>query len=190
MDARAAGISRRRFAAIGGLWRPQLTPTDSIRPYSTLPNRYSTTRKRIREAAAESSSSWSLGEYAVSIRSDFRSTASLPPRPQHAATLQDAIRLYSDHYNPVQAKCNLTRGKLRRARSNAPQRFEASSWASCRTTADASSFCESPRRPAPYPRRKDRDSSYVIPIAADLPRCRACFGARPETAASWGQSQL
>ena len=42
MDARAAGISRRR-AAIGGLWRPQLTPTDSIRPYSTLPNRYSTT---------------------------------------------------------------------------------------------------------------------------------------------------
>ena len=143
MDARAAGISRRRFAAIGGLWRPQLTPTDSIRPYSTLPNRYSTTRKRIREAAAESSSSWSLGEYAVSIRSDFRSTASLPPRPQHAATLQDAIRLYSDHYNPVQAKCNLTRGKLRRARSNAPQRFEASSWASCRTTADASSFCES-----------------------------------------------
>ena len=40
---RAAGISRRRCAAIGGLWRPQLTPTDSIRPYSTLPNRYSTT---------------------------------------------------------------------------------------------------------------------------------------------------
>ena len=27
-----------------------------------------------------------------------------------------------------------------------------------------------PRRPAPYPRRKDRDSSYVIPIAADLPQ--------------------
>ena len=39
-----------------------------------------TTRQRIREAAAESSSSWSLGGYAVSIRSDFRSTASLPPR--------------------------------------------------------------------------------------------------------------
>ena len=58
-------------------------------------------------------------------------------------TLQDAIRLYSDHYNPLQAKCNLIRGKLRRARSNAPQRFEASSWASCRTTAEASSFCES-----------------------------------------------
>ena len=45
--------------------------------------------------------------------------------------------------SPLQAKCNLIRGKLRRARSNAPQRFEASSWASCRTTADASSFCES-----------------------------------------------
>ena len=63
---------------------------------------------------AESSSSWTLGEYAVSIRSDFRSTASLPPhqqrqirtpvatasrlaygsgdmRPQHAA---DATRRY------------------------------------------------------------------------------------------------
>ena len=47
------------------------------------------------------------------------------------------------HQSPLQAKCNLIRGKLRRARSNAPQRFEASSWASCRTTADASSFCES-----------------------------------------------
>ena len=68
-------------------------------------------------------------------------TAADSPRPQHAATLQDAIRLYSDHYNPLQAKCNLIRGKLRRARSNAPQRFEASSWASCRTTAEASSFC-------------------------------------------------
>ena len=46
-----------------------------------------TTRQRIREAAAESSSSWSLGEYAVSIRSDFRSTASLPPRqPQRICT--------------------------------------------------------------------------------------------------------
>jgi len=43
VDARAAGISRRRCAAIGGLWRPQLTTTDSMRPYSTLPNRYSTT---------------------------------------------------------------------------------------------------------------------------------------------------
>ena len=31
----------------------------------------------IREAAAEGSSSWSLGEYAVSIRSDLRSPASL-----------------------------------------------------------------------------------------------------------------
>ncbi len=40
---RAARISRRRCAAIGGLWRPQPTPTDSIRPYSTLPHRYSTT---------------------------------------------------------------------------------------------------------------------------------------------------
>ena len=40
-------------------------------------NHAPTTRKRIREAVAESS--WSLGEYAVSIRSDFRSTASLPP---------------------------------------------------------------------------------------------------------------
>ena len=38
-------------------------------------NHAPTTRKRIREAAAESSSSWSLGEYAVSIRSDLRSAA-------------------------------------------------------------------------------------------------------------------
>ena len=35
----------------------------------------------IREAAAEGSSSWTLGEYAVSIRSDLRSTASLPASP-------------------------------------------------------------------------------------------------------------
>ena len=55
-------------------------------------------------AMAESSSSWSLGEYAVSIRSDFRSTASLPPHQprwiRHVhntlTTLQDAIRPYSD----------------------------------------------------------------------------------------------
>ena len=38
----------------------------------------------------------------------------------------------------------------------------------CRVAASRSLPC--PRRPAPYPRRKDRDSSYVIPIAADLPR--------------------
>ena len=38
----------------------------------------------------------------------------------------------------------------------------------CRAAASRSSPC--PRRPAPYPRRKDRDSSYVIPIAADLHR--------------------
>ena len=48
---------------------------------------------------AESSSSWSLGEYAVSIRSDFRSTASLPPRPQHAA---DATRRYPTLFRPLQ----------------------------------------------------------------------------------------
>ena len=56
-------------------------------------------RKRIRSAVAESSSSWSLGEYAVSIRSDFRSTASLPPRPQHAA---DATRRYPTLFRPLQ----------------------------------------------------------------------------------------
>jgi hypothetical protein len=52
---------------------------DTTIPHPIFSNHNSTTRKRIREAAAESSSSWSLGEYAVSIRSDFRSTASLPP---------------------------------------------------------------------------------------------------------------
>ena len=31
-----------------------------------------------------------------------------------------------------------------------------------------------PRRPAPYPRRKDRDTFYVIPIAADLHRSTSC----------------
>ena len=51
---------------------------DTTIPHPIFSNHNSTTRKRIREAAAESSS-WSLGEYAVSIRSDFRSTASLPP---------------------------------------------------------------------------------------------------------------
>ena len=35
----------------------------------------------IREALAEGSFSWTLGEYAVSIRSDLRSTASLPASP-------------------------------------------------------------------------------------------------------------
>ena len=53
--------------------------SDSTIPHPIFSNHNSTTRKRIREAAAESSYSWSLGEYAVSIRSDFRSTASLPP---------------------------------------------------------------------------------------------------------------
>ena len=65
--------------------------SDSTIPHPIFSNHNSTTRKRIREAAAESSSSCSLGEYAVSIRSDFRSTASLPPRPQHTA---DATRRY------------------------------------------------------------------------------------------------
>ena len=41
---------------------------------------------KIYEAAAEGSSSWTLGEYAVSIRSDLRSTASLPPhKPRQIA---------------------------------------------------------------------------------------------------------
>ena len=53
--------------------------SDTTIPHPWSYNSDSTTRKRIREAVAESSSSWSLGEYAVPIRSDFRSTASLPP---------------------------------------------------------------------------------------------------------------
>ena len=53
--------------------------SDSTIPHPIFSNHNSTTRKRVREAAAESSSSWNLGEYAVSIRSDFCSTASLPP---------------------------------------------------------------------------------------------------------------
>ena len=40
-----------------------------------------------------------LGEYAVSIRSDFRSTVSLPPHPQHAA---DATRRYPTLFRPLQ----------------------------------------------------------------------------------------
>ena len=43
----------------------------------------------------------------------------------------------------------------------------------CRVAASRSLPC--PRRPDPYPRRKDRDSSYVIPIAADLPRCHSPY---------------
>ena len=58
-------------------------------------NHAPTTRKRIREAAAESSSSWSLGEYAVSPRSDLRSPASLPAasttRCRRYKTLYDSI---------------------------------------------------------------------------------------------------
>ena len=50
---------------------------DSTIPHPWSYNSDSTTRKRIREAAAESS--WSLGEYAASARSDIRSTTSLPP---------------------------------------------------------------------------------------------------------------
>ena len=49
-------------------------------------------------------------------------------------TLQDAIRLYSDHYNPLQAKWRRRRGRSRFTRSNAPQRLEAREWESCRTT--------------------------------------------------------
>jgi len=48
-------------------------------PHSRFSNHNSTTRKRIHSAEAESSPSWSLGEYAVSIRPGLRSTASLPP---------------------------------------------------------------------------------------------------------------
>ena len=71
--------------------------SDSTITHPIFSNHNSTTRKRIREAAAESS--WNLGEYAVSIRSDFRSTASLPPRPQHAA---DATRRYPTLFRPLQ----------------------------------------------------------------------------------------
>ena len=49
----------------------------------------------------------------------------------------------AEHQSPLQAKCNLIRGKLRRTRSNAPQRLEDSPCGSWRTTAAASSFCES-----------------------------------------------
>ena len=47
------------------------------------------------------------------------------------------------HQSPLQAKCNLIRGKLWRTRSNAPQRLEDSPCGSWGTTAAASSFCES-----------------------------------------------
>ena len=46
----------------------------------------------IREALAEGSSSWTLGEYAVSIRSDLRSTASLPPHQLHIPTIEGRSR--------------------------------------------------------------------------------------------------
>ena len=101
--------------------------SDSTIPHPIFSNHNSTTRKRIREAVAEGSSSGNPRR--------MRRIPSLGPSlPRLTAAA---------HQSPLQAKCNLIRGKLRRARSNAPQRFEASSWASCRTTADASSFCES-----------------------------------------------
>ena len=97
--------------------QPLSTTSSNISPTTTQPsfvsnprtiptqlclNHNSTTRKRMREAAAESSSSWSLGEYAVSIRSDFRSPASLPPRPQHAA---DATRRYPTLFRHSHLEC-------------------------------------------------------------------------------------
>ena len=45
-------------------------------PHPRSSNSDSTMRKRIRSAVAESSSSWHLGGYAVSIRSDFRGICS------------------------------------------------------------------------------------------------------------------
>ncbi len=48
---------------------------------------------KIYEVAAEGSSSWTLGEYAVSIRSDLRSPASLP---QHKPR-QIVYHIYNGH---------------------------------------------------------------------------------------------
>ena len=73
-------------------------------------------------------------------------------------TLQDAIRLYSDHYNPLQAKWRRRRGRSRFTRSNAPQRLEAREWESCRTT-DGMSFA-SPR-PQSFPRDTNRNESQA-----------------------------
>jgi len=80
--------------------------SDSTVPHSRFSNSnsYSTTRQRIRSAAAESSSSWSLGEYAVSIRSDFRSTASLPPhQPRQICRVHNTLSMPSDAILPFAA---------------------------------------------------------------------------------------
>ena len=71
----------------------------------------------------------------------------IPTQPSHirdspTSTAKQRGRTAA-HQSPLHAKCSLILGRVRRMRSKAPQRFEASSWASCRTTADASSFCES-----------------------------------------------
>ena len=84
---------------------------DSTIPHPIFSNHNSTTRKRIREAVSESSSSWNLGEYAVSIRPGLRSTASLPPHQSRQIrrvhnmlpTLQDAIDYIPTQPQPCRA---------------------------------------------------------------------------------------
>ena len=93
--------------------------SDSTIPHPIFSNHNSTTRKRIREAAAESSSSWSLGEYAVSIRSDFRSTASLPPHQsrqiRRGQTLLTHIHTHEGEVVlSVQGRTPIPAGKSRR----------------------------------------------------------------------------
>ena len=50
----------------------------------------------IREALAEGSSSWTLGEYAVSIRSDLRSTATSTLGLFFGILGEDAVSIRSD----------------------------------------------------------------------------------------------
>ena len=76
----------------------------------------------------------------VESKNDFDTTIHIRDSPTSTAKQRGRT---AAHQSPLHAKCSLIRGRVRRMRSNAPQRFEASSWASCRTTAEASSFCES-----------------------------------------------
>ena len=80
----------------------------------------------------------------------------------------------SPNQTAIQPHSNLNQKKLAQDR---PFRVLCRRSAARRPRKDRISASRSlpcPRRPAPYPRRKDRDSSYVIPIAADLHRSTSC----------------
>ena len=150
-----------------------------MRPYSTLPNRYSTTIIFPTTTQPLSNPAPTIGNLnpsttvlqplvglghakpssnhpTTTLQPSFVSNPrTIPTQPSHirdspTSTAKQRGRTAA-HQSPLHAKCNLIRGKMRRARSNAPQRFEASSWATaapslCRERWPASRNRQSCRR--------------------------------------------